>query len=115
MRDPDAALGVPGEELVAWLGPAIGAGAFEVGGEVREAFLATDAGAGVAFAPNARGRWQADLGILARRRLAALGLAAVSGGGHCTFTDAGRFYSFRREPRTGRLATLAWIRDGAAA
>ena len=104
------ALGVPGRELVAWLGPAIGPNAFEVGGEVREAFLATDPGAGVAFTPNERGRWQADLAGLARRRLEALGLATVTGGGECTYTDAGRFYSFRREPRTGRLATLAWIR-----
>ena len=103
------ALGVPAEQLVAWLGPAIGPAAFEVGGEVREAFIATDAGAGAAFATNARGRWQADLGLLARRRLARLGLSDVSGGGLCTFADAERFYSFRRDPRCGRMATLAWL------
>lgn len=107
------ALGVPGRDLVAWLGPAIGPDAFEVGGEVREAFLATDPGAGAAFTPNERGRWQADLAGLARRRLQALGLVTVTGGGDCTFRDPGRFFSFRREPRTGRLATLAWIRDAA--
>jgi len=102
------ALGVPGEELLAWLGPAIGPEAFEVGGEVREAFVGTDPGAGAAFVPNARGRWQADLYALARRRLAALGVRDVSGGGACTWTDPGRYYSYRRAAATGRLATLVW-------
>jgi copper oxidase (laccase) domain-containing protein len=88
--------------------PAIGAAAFEVGAEVRAALLASDAGAATAFVPNARGRWQADLEALARRRLARLGVT-VAGGGDCTFTDRKRFYSFRREARCGRMATLAWI------
>jgi hypothetical protein len=103
-----AALGADGADLVAWLGPAIGPEAFEVGGEVRAAFIATDPGDAGAFAPNERGRWQADLYALARSRLARLGVRAVSGGGECTFRDAARFYSHRRDPRGGRMATLLW-------
>jgi YfiH family protein len=102
------ALADAGGGVLAWLGPAIGPTAFEVGAEVREALLAGDAGAAAAFAPNARGRWQADLEALARRRLARLGVA-VTGSGACTFADRERFYSFRRENRCGRMATLAWI------
>ena len=102
-----AALGVPGTDLLAWLGPAIGPAAFEVGAEVRAAFLDADPGAAAAFAANARGRWQADLYALARRRLAALGVAA-SGGGACTLAEPARYYSFRREATTGRMATLLW-------
>jgi purine-nucleoside/S-methyl-5'-thioadenosine phosphorylase / adenosine deaminase len=97
----------PGE-LLAWLGPAIGPENFEVGEEVRAAFLAADAGAGGAFAANQRGRWQCDLYALARRRLAALGVASVSGGGWCTYADAGRFFSYRRDGRCGRMAALIW-------
>ncbi len=103
-----AALGVPGRELVAWLGPAIGVAAFEVGAEVRAAFLAGDPGAAVAFTANERGRWQADLAALARRRLAGLGVLDVGGGELCTYADAARFYSHRREPGGGRMATLLW-------
>lgn len=103
------ALGLPGPELRAWLGPAIGPAAFEVGPEVRAAFVAPDPGAAGALTANARGRWQADLYSLARRRLAALGIAAVAGGGECTCLGTSRYYSFRREAVTGRLATLAWI------
>jgi purine-nucleoside/S-methyl-5'-thioadenosine phosphorylase / adenosine deaminase len=95
-------------ELLAWLGPAIGQAHFEVGEEVRAAFLAVDAGAGSAFIPNARGRWQCDLHALARRRLAALGVTAVHGGGWCTYSDAGRFFSYRRDGRCGRMAALIW-------
>jgi polyphenol oxidase len=105
-----AALGVPGGELVAWLGPAIGPAAFEVGAEVRAAFVAIDPAAAAAFAANERGHWQADLYALARLRLARLGVTAVAGGGECTFRDAVRFYSHRRDPRGGRMATLLWRR-----
>ena len=105
-----AALGVPGTELRAWLGPAIGAEAFEVGAEVRAAFVASDPADGRAFTPNERGRWQADLYALARARLARLGVHDVAGGGECTFRDASRFYSHRRDPRGGRMATLLWRR-----
>lgn len=96
-------------DLLAWLGPAIGPAAFEVGGEVRQALLDADPGAEAAFQPNARGRWQADLFGLAGRRLAALGVAAVSGGGLCTHADATRFFSHRRDGRTGRIASLIWM------
>jgi len=91
-----------------WLGPAIGPSAFEVGEEVRAAFLDEDAQSEACFQPNERGRWQADLYGLARRRLARAGVLHVSGGEHCTYTDQ-RFFSFRREPVTGRLLSMIWI------
>ncbi len=97
---------------VAWLGPAIGPAAFEVGDEVRAAFIAADSVAAAAFAPNARGRWQADLFLLARQRLARAGVPTVLGGGVCTVSDAAHWYSYRRDASpgadTGRLATLVW-------
>lgn len=95
--------------LVAWLGPSIGPGAFEVGGEVREAFVAGDPGAAAAFRPGRQDRFLADLPSLARRRLAAAGVAAVSGGDLCTHSDPARFYSYRRDGATGRMAALAWL------
>ena len=101
-------LGVEPRQLIAWLGPAIGQGHFEVGGEVRQAFLAHDGGAAGAFAPNAAGRWQCDLAALARRRLAALGVGAIFGGDWCTYADASRFFSYRRDGRCGRMAALIW-------
>ena len=103
-----ATMAVAPEEVLAWLGPAIEPAAFEVGTEVREAFLAADPGAAPCFAANARGRFQADLAALARRRLARLGVHTVYGGGLGTFGDADRWYSHRREPRSGRMATLLW-------
>jgi polyphenol oxidase len=102
-------LAVPPAQLIAWLGPAISAEHFEVGSEVRAAFLAQDAGAAAAFTANDRGRWQCDLVALARRRLTALGVTAVSGGEWCTYADPGRFFSFRREGRCGRMAALIWL------
>jgi YfiH family protein len=98
----------PGK-LLAWLGPAIGPRHFEVGAEVREALLAADPGAEAAFAPNARGRFMADLGTLARRRLEARGVERIYGGGECTFDDADRYFSYRRDGVTGRQATLIWL------
>jgi hypothetical protein len=98
----------------AWLGPAISSAHFEVGEDVRAAFLGQDAGAGSAFTPNASGRWQCDLYQLARRRLQARGVTSISGGGHCTYADEHRFYSHRRDVQhrglagTGRMATLIW-------
>lgn len=103
-----AKLAAPGD-LVAWLGPAISAPHFEVGSEVRQAFLRSDPGASGAFAPNDRGRWQCDLGALARRRLAALGVTEVSGGAWCTYAEPARFFSFRRDGRCGRMAALIWL------
>jgi YfiH family protein len=98
----------PGE-LLAWLGPAIGPAAYEVGDDVRAAFVETDPGAEACFAGNARGRWQADLYGLARRSLAAAGVNAVYGGDFCTFTESERFFSHRREAPCGRQATLIWL------
>jgi YfiH family protein len=103
------ALGSDAGEIDAWLGPAIGAGAFEVGEEVRAAFLAHDERAAQAFTANARGRWQCDLAAIARQRLAALGVHSVFGGDLCTYSDAERFYSFRRDGRCGRMAALIWL------
>lgn len=103
------ALEVPANRLIAWLGPAIEQSAFEVGEEVREQFLARAAGDQVAFERNARGRWQADLYELARRELGRLGVTSVHGGGFRTHADAARFFSYRRESRTGRMATLVWL------
>jgi polyphenol oxidase len=104
-----ARLGVAAGGLIAWLGPAISARHFEVGVEVRAAFLDADRGAAAAFTQNERGRWQCDLAALARRRLAALGVLEVSGGTWCTYTDRARFFSFRRDGRCGRMAALIWL------
>lgn len=104
-----AALATPPDQLLAWLGPAIGQQAFEVGPEVRAAFVALDPLAASAFLPGQGDRWHADLYALARLRLAGAGVGAVSGGGACTFSEVERFYSFRRERDTGRMACLAWL------
>jgi len=103
------ALRTPPTEIVAWLGPAIGAASYEVGADVRDAYLARDASAAAAFTPNARGRWQADLYALARASLAKAGVGSVHGGGFCTYRDADRFFSHRREAPCGRFATLVWL------
>ncbi len=102
------AMRTPPERLLAWLGPAAGPQAYEVGQEVREAFVAGDARAG-AFAATRPGHWRVDLYALARLRLADAGVDRVHGGGLCTISDPQRFYSHRRDQRTGRMATLAWI------
>lgn len=103
-------LAVAPEEVLVWLGPAIGPQAFEVGAEVRDAFLAEHAETDVAFVPSRNdGRFMADIYQLARIRLAARGVTAVYGGGFCTFSDTERFYSYRRNSRTGRLASLVWL------
>ncbi len=101
-------MGVPTASLMAWLGPAIGPRHFEVGAEVREALLKGDTNAGEAFETNARGRFMADLGLLARRRLAALDVTRIYGGGECTYAQAERYFSHRRDGITGRQATLIW-------
>ncbi|AXQ31808.1 peptidoglycan editing factor PgeF [Solimonas sp. K1W22B-7] len=106
-----AAMRRPPSRLLAWLGAAIGPGAFEVGPEVREAFVAQDADAMACFAPGRPGKLQADLYALARLRLRRAGLERVYGGGLCTVDDAQRFYSFRREPVCGRMASLVWISE----
>jgi polyphenol oxidase len=104
------ALRAPPDQIIAWLGPAIGPRAFEVGAEVREAFVARDPANEVAFERNPVGRYQADLYELARRALGAIGVGQVTGGRHCTQRDSTEFFSFRRDGgRTGRMATLAWL------
>jgi polyphenol oxidase len=103
------ALEVPPAYLLAWLGPAISQREFEVGAEVRSAFLARAPQSASAFTTNAQGRFQADLYALARMRLARAGVKSVFGGGWCTVREADRFYSFRRDGKTGRMATLAWL------
>lgn len=104
------AMAVPPAQLMAWLGPAIGPQAFEVGEPVRAAFLATQPEAAEAFVPaGTPGQWYADLYALARLRLRRAGLGQIYGGGFCTLSESARFYSYRREPRCGRMATLVWI------
>jgi len=103
------AIAVPPSELVAWLGPAIGPAAFEVGADVREAFVSADPGAASAFIDHKPGKWLADLFALARRRLQAIGIADIHGGGLCTVSDPQRFFSHRRDKVTGRMAALIWI------
>lgn len=102
----------PGEALLAWLGPAIGPTAYQVGDEVREAFLKHDQQAQAAFQSDPEGGWKADLYRLARQRLAARGVSAIYGGNECSFSDAERFYSYRRDGDTGRMASLIWLQAG---
>ncbi len=99
---------VPGEQFMAWLGPAIGPENFEVGDEVREAFVAHDPLAATAFARRTNGRWLCDIYQLARQRLAALGVCRIASADFCTVRDAERFYSYRRDGVTGRMASLIW-------
>jgi len=99
----------PPQALLAYLGPAIGPAAYEVGAEVRRTFVEADAQSDSAFAPGKPGKFYADLYALARMRLARSGLARVYGGGYCTYTERERFYSYRRDGTTGRMASLIWM------
>jgi len=99
-------------QLLAWLGPAAGPQGYEVGGEVRDAFLDADPEAAAAFMPTRPGHWLCDLYVLARLRLASAGVSRVHGGGLCTISDPRRFFSHRREGRTGRMASLICINPG---
>jgi hypothetical protein len=121
------AMNVAPERLLVWLGPAIGPAVFEVGEEVRQAFMAHDPEAAKAFVPATafhaqnsqlltphsspltNNKWLADIYLLARQRLALLGVKRVYGGGLCTYADAERFYSYRRDQATGRMASLIWL------
>jgi YfiH family protein len=98
----------PTDMLLAWMGPAIGPSAFEVGEEVCEAFLRVDPGSASAFHPKGQ-RWLADLYALAGRRLEGLGVGFIGGGDYCTVSDPRRFYSYRRDGVTGRMASLIWV------
>lgn len=104
-----AAMQVAPSDVAVWIGPAIGARAFEVGADVRDAHCADDTGADAHFAPIAAGKWHADLPALARRRLAAAGVSDVVVDGACTHADAARFHSWRRDRTRGRMALLAWL------
>jgi hypothetical protein len=105
-----AAMQVPPEGILAWMGAAIGPQAFEVGDEVRQAFVAQHAEASVAFVLQPTpGKWLADIYQLARIRLKHAGVQAIYGGGRCTFNEADSFYSYRRDGVTGRMAALIWL------
>jgi len=105
------AMGLPAPRLIAWLGPAIGPRAYEVGDEVRDAFLKADARAQSAFAVHRPGHWLLDLYAVARQRLAALGVTRVSGGGFCTASEAARFFSYRRDKDARRMAAAIWLAE----
>lgn len=94
--------------LMAWLGPAIGPQAFEVGSEVRAQFMAQDEQAEHAFQAQGE-KWLGDLYMIARQRLSRLGVTQVYGGGRCTYREAETFFSFRRDGDTGRMASLIWL------
>lgn len=102
-------MAVEPDKLMAWLGPAIGPDAFEVGEEVRAAFVAADPKAAAAFAPNQSGKWLADLYALARLRLNALGITRIYGGDRCTFRERDTFFSYRRDGTTGRMGSFIWL------
>ncbi len=106
------ALDRPAASLIAWIGPGIGARHYEVDADVRDALAGADGGSAAAFQANARGRFLADLALLARRRLERLGLMRVYGGGECTYADANRYFSHRRDGKTGRQAALIWLVKG---
>lgn len=103
-----AALPAPAGRVLAWLGPAAGPQAYEVGEEVFDAFVSRDARAQPAFAATRPGHWRVDLYALARQRLRDAGVEQVYGGGLCTISDPQRFYSHRRDQRTGRMATVVY-------
>ncbi|WP_176712643.1 polyphenol oxidase family protein, partial [Acidithiobacillus ferrivorans] len=106
-----AAMPVAPEDILIYLGPAIGPGHFEVGPEVRAAFLAEDAGAAAAFRPGHGDRWLANIYALARQRLQRAGVQAIFGGNLCTVADPARYFSYRRDGVTGRMASLLWKED----
>lgn len=104
-----AAMQIPGPQLLAWLGPAIGPAAFEVGDDVRTAFVRDDPAAATAFVRHGTGKWLCDLYALVRQRLVRLGVTHIYGGGFCTYRESDRFFSYRRDGATGRMATLVWL------
>ncbi|MFN6961416.1 MAG: peptidoglycan editing factor PgeF, partial [Rhodocyclaceae bacterium] len=104
-----AAMGVPAHRLIAWLGPAIGPESFEVGAEVRAAFVAHDPAAAGAFRARPSGKWLCDLYRLATLRLSRLGVCRITSAEFDTCRDRERFFSFRRDGATGRMASLIWM------
>jgi hypothetical protein len=107
------AMAVPGCTLMAYLGPAIGPQAFEVGDEVRAAYVAENSAAAAAFKPATPGKWLADIYLLARQRLAGQGVERIYGGSFCTVSDPERFFSYRRDGQTGRMAAMIWLEASA--
>ena len=103
------AMDVPGKNLMAYLGPAIGPQAFEVGDEVRTAFVVKGEHASSAFRQSVPGKWLADIYLLARQRLAGHGVERIYGGTFCTVNEADRFFSYRRDGQTGRMASMIWL------
>jgi hypothetical protein len=103
------AMRTPAQQLMAWLGPAAGPQAYEIGEDVFAAFVQRDPAAAAAFAATRPGHWKVDLYALARQRLQAVGVTAVFGGQQCTISDPARFFSHRRDQRGGRIATLVWM------
>lgn len=104
------AMGVPSRDIIAYIGPGIGAHRYEVGEDVRKAFVDRDPAAARSFAPRQGGKYLVDLYGLARQRLAAAGVAGIYGGGFCTASEE-RFFSFRRDETTGRMANLIWLEE----
>ena len=103
-------MGAEPHKLMAWLGPAIGPHAFEVGAEVRANFMEHDGKADQAFTPHgAEGKYYADIYLLARQRLTALGITRISGGTFCTYHQKDKFFSYRRDGVTGRMGTFIWL------
>ena len=98
------------QDLLAWLGPAIGPASFEVGNDVRDAFVSLDVANSGYFKPGAPGKWLADLPAIAAAKLRTLGVGRITPSGCCTYTQPEQFYSFRRDQITGRMATMIWIR-----
>lgn len=111
LEEAIAAMDVPGQNLMAYLGPAIGPQAFEVGDEVRSAFVAADETSAAAFRPSVSGKWLADIYLLARQRLAGQGVTRIYGGSLCSASESDRFFSYRRDGQTGRMASMIWL-DG---
>lgn len=104
-----AAMRVPPPELLVYLGPAIGPTAYEVGDDVRDVFIDDDESALTAFLPTENGKWLANLYELAQLRLRRLGVEEIYGGELCTYNDSERFFSYRRDGVTGRMAALIWL------
>ncbi|EKD74083.1 MAG: hypothetical protein ACD_45C00083G0005 [uncultured bacterium] len=105
-------LDLPSGELLAWLGPAIGPNAFEIGHEVRDLFLKSHPDTEQAFLPSPNGRWLGDLYALASLRLHTLGITNIYGKPYCTYSDKEQFFSYRRDgSKTGRMASLIWIAE----
>lgn len=104
-----AAMGVPVNSLLAYLGPAIGPDAFQVGDDVREVFVSQRPADASAFIPDGKGKWRANLYLLARHRLQRAGASSIYGGDYCTYTQRDLFFSYRRSNKTGRMASVIWL------